>query len=70
MIGRESSPRKPANAIQARSLYREGLDDNQRDALDDKTLPPLAEGELLDLRELLPEQRFTEPPSLIRFGMS
>jgi DNA topoisomerase-1 len=43
-------------------VYREGLDDNQRDALDDKTLPPLAEGELLDLRELLPEQRFTEPP--------
>jgi DNA topoisomerase-1 len=43
-------------------VYREGLDDNQRDALDDKTLPPLAEGELLDLLELLPEQRFTEPP--------
>jgi DNA topoisomerase-1 len=43
-------------------VYREGLDDNQRDALDDKTLPPLAEGELLDLRGLLPEQHFTEPP--------
>ena len=37
-------------------VYREGLDDNQRDALDDKTLPPLAEGELLDLLGLLPEQ--------------
>ena len=43
-------------------VYREGLDDDQRDALDDKTLPPLAEGELLDLRALLPEQHFTEPP--------
>ncbi len=43
-------------------VYREGLDDDQRDALDDKTLPALAEGELLDLRDLLPEQHFTEPP--------
>ncbi|MDP9371937.1 MAG: type I DNA topoisomerase, partial [Chloroflexota bacterium] len=43
-------------------VYREGLDDNQRDALDDKTLPPLAEGELLDPLGLLPEQHFTEPP--------
>src|SRR3712207_5550826 len=43
-------------------VYREGLDDNQRDALDDKTLPALAEGELLDLLGLLPEQHFTEPP--------
>ncbi len=43
-------------------VYREGLDDNQRDALDDKTLPPLTEGELLDVRGLLPEQHFTEPP--------
>ncbi|HEY8601862.1 MAG TPA: type I DNA topoisomerase [Thermomicrobiales bacterium] len=43
-------------------VYREGLDDNQRDALDDKTLPPLNETELLDLLALLPEQHFTEPP--------
>jgi DNA topoisomerase-1 len=43
-------------------VYREGLDDNQRDALDDKTLPALTEGELLDLLGLLPEQHFTEPP--------
>jgi len=43
-------------------VYREGLDDDQRDALDDKTLPALAEGELLDLLALLPEQHFTEPP--------
>ena len=43
-------------------VYREGLDDNQRDALDDKTLPALSEGELLDLLGLLPEQHFTEPP--------
>ncbi len=43
-------------------VYHEGLDDDQRDALDDKTLPALNEGELLDLRSLLPEQHFTEPP--------
>ncbi len=43
-------------------VYREGLDDNQRDALDDKTLPALTEGELLDLLGLLPAQHFTEPP--------
>ena len=43
-------------------VYREGLDDDQRDALDDKTLPALTEGELLDLLGLLPEQHFTEPP--------
>ncbi len=43
-------------------VYREGMDDDKRDELDDKTLPPLAKQELLDLLALLPEQHFTEPP--------
>ncbi len=43
-------------------VYREGMDDDKRDELDDKTLPPLTEQELLDLLALLPEQHFTEPP--------
>ena len=43
-------------------VYREGMDDDKRDELDDKSLPPLAEQEPLDLLALLPEQHFTEPP--------
>jgi len=43
-------------------VYREGMDDDKRDELDDKSLPPLAQNEPLDLLVLLPEQHFTEPP--------
>ncbi len=43
-------------------VYREGLDDDQKDELDDKQLPPLSDQELLDLLQLLPEQHWTEPP--------
>ncbi len=45
-------------------VYTEGQDD--RVAADDENaegqLPPLAEGQVLALRELLPEQHFTQPP--------
>ncbi|MCP3981050.1 MAG: type I DNA topoisomerase [bacterium] len=35
----------------------EGIDDDK-----DRRLPPLTEGQTLDLRELLPKQHFTQPP--------
>jgi DNA topoisomerase-1 len=41
-------------------LYIEGIDDEPGDK--EGTLPPLEEGECLDLRQLLPEQHFTQPP--------
>ena len=52
-------------------LYIEGVDDTTEDAgtqnarpdnSEECVLPPLAEGDRLDLRELLPEQHFTQPP--------
>jgi len=46
-------------------VYTEGRDDAQP-ATDDEEgegqLPPLAEGDVLSLKELLPEQHFTQPP--------
>lgn len=52
-----------ASATQVKSpgfyrVYR--ADEEQED--EKKTLPPLAEGEVLDLRKLWPEQHFTQPP--------
>jgi DNA topoisomerase-1 len=41
-------------------LYIEGRDDENEEK--EGMLPPLAEGELLALRELIPEQHFTQPP--------
>jgi DNA topoisomerase-1 len=41
-------------------LYIEGTDDDGDEQ--EGMLPPLAEGESLDLRELLAEQHFTQPP--------
>lgn len=43
-------------------VYREGLDDNASDDLDEATLPDVKEGEGLSIREIKPEQHFTEPP--------
>src|SRR5690606_30965183 len=43
-------------------LYREGRDDSSEDDEDSGALPPLADGEPLDLDDLLPAQHFTEPP--------
>ena len=41
-------------------LYIEGLDDESEEK--EGTLPSLEEGEKLELREILPEQHFTQPP--------
>ncbi len=41
-------------------LYIEGLDDEVEEK--EGLLPPLAEGDLLNLQELLPERHFTQPP--------
>ena len=41
-------------------LYTEGVDDESEEK--EGVLPPLTEGESLDLRKLLPEQHFTQPP--------
>src|SRR5437870_7227037 len=46
------------------SVYVEGRDDGE-DATDEdggRALPPLSQGEQLDLVELQPEQHFTQPP--------
>jgi DNA topoisomerase-1 len=43
-------------------VYREGVDDNQSDDLDEAVLPQVAEGDKLTLKDLKPEQHFTEPP--------
>jgi DNA topoisomerase-1 len=43
------------------AVYQEGVDD-QSDEEESRTLPPLKQGEWLDLRALRPEQHFTEPP--------
>ncbi len=43
------------------AVYLEGVDDSKEDG-DEKMLPPLEEGEVLELKALRPEQHFTEPP--------
>ncbi|MEP7198346.1 MAG: type I DNA topoisomerase [Chloroflexota bacterium] len=45
-------------------VYEEGKDDNGKNEDDvvGKVLPPLSDGEVVDLLRLLPEQHFTEPP--------
>ncbi len=44
------------------AIYQVGRDDGDEDELDKGALPPLNEGEDLDLIRLLPEQHFTQPP--------
>ena len=44
------------------AVYTHGRDEGDKDELDEGALPLLAEGEDLDLRELLPDQHFTQPP--------
>jgi DNA topoisomerase-1 len=44
------------------AVYTAGRDDGDADELDAGALPPLAEGEGLDLLRLIPEQHFTQPP--------
>ncbi|MGD9763395.1 MAG: type I DNA topoisomerase [Candidatus Binatia bacterium] len=45
-------------------VYTEGRDDESTDGDDDgeHALPPLAAGDVLALRDLVPEQHFTQPP--------
>jgi len=44
------------------AVYREGVDEGGQEDEDNRTLPPLVEGERVDLRAIRPEQHFTEPP--------
>jgi len=43
------------------AVYQEGRDDTNDDD-DDRLLPKIAEGDVIDMDELRPEQHFTEPP--------
>lgn len=43
-------------------VYQEGVDDSSLDDDDEKLLPLLKEGEVIDLSKIRPEQHFTEPP--------
>lgn len=43
-------------------LYMEGKDDAAAGEGDEKLLPPLEQGDVLDLLAIRPEQHFTEPP--------
>lgn len=43
-------------------VYTEGLDDNKKDDTRENILPPLKEGDKVDLKEIRLEQHFTEPP--------
>src|SRR3989442_5008213 len=45
-----------------RQVYEEGRDDGDDEDLGKNPLPRLSSGDQLDLRQLLPEQHFTEPP--------
>jgi len=44
------------------AVYKEGLDANGKDDDGDRLLPDIAEGDVISLDELRPEQHFTEPP--------
>jgi DNA topoisomerase-1 len=43
-------------------VYQEGLDDKQIGDDDEKLLPQMVEGEWITLKDIRPEQHFTEPP--------
>ena len=43
-------------------VYTEGLDDNKADDTRENILPPLKQGDQVDLKEIRLEQHFTEPP--------
>ena len=44
------------------AVYKEGKDDNNTDDDGDRLLPDIAEGDVINMDELRPEQHFTEPP--------
>ncbi len=41
-------------------IYQEGVDDSKEE--NNKMLPPLAEGEIINTKKINPDQHFTEPP--------
>lgn len=43
-------------------VYLESKDDGKDEDSEDRMLPPMAVGDLLDLKAIRPEQHFTEPP--------
>ena len=43
-------------------VYRESVDDNASDGLDESLLPDVKEGQAMDAKTIKPEQHFTEPP--------
>lgn len=43
-------------------VYQEGVDDAKKNVEESRTLPPMAEGDRVDLIAIRPEQHFTEPP--------
>jgi len=43
-------------------VYQEDHDDKKSDSDDEKILPPLHEGEMVDLKDIVCNQHFTEPP--------
>lgn len=44
------------------AVYQESVDDSKADEGEGKMLPPMVEGEAVDLIKIRPEQHFTEPP--------
>ncbi len=44
------------------AVYEEGQDDTKSEDKDGKRLPPLEEGEMLNLQQIRTEQHFTDPP--------
>jgi len=44
------------------AVYQEDIDDKKADEAEQGLLPPIQEGDTVDLRELRKEQHFTEPP--------
>lgn len=43
-------------------VYQEGIDDAKKDDHEEKLLPYLEEGQVIDLIKIMPHQHFTEPP--------
>ncbi|NHZ69867.1 MAG: type I DNA topoisomerase, partial [Thermotogales bacterium] len=44
------------------AVYEEGSDDSKKSPADENRLPPLEEGDQVQLNKIRPEQHFTEPP--------
>jgi len=44
------------------AVYEEGIDDARKSSADENRLPPLEEGDEVQLNKIRPEQHFTEPP--------